>query len=233
MTALTTENKDLFKMKIKIIISIYIILFCVSSLKIIAQTRDKEIWTGISLDVPIVKKFGIELEQQLRYENNYSLLKWHITDFSVYYRITKWMKFSTTYRYRNNENKWQNNFYANLYFDKNIKSFKLLYRLRYFKKFIPKKRNEEYIRNKISIKYNKSKMWFKPYVALELFYLINNLKYTDRATKYRFYLGFDIPTFKRQSLTLYWMYQEDMNIKKIDISSIFGIFYDFELKKLF
>ena len=220
-------------MKTKTSIFLFVGLFFFSSLILIAQTRDKELWTGFNLDIPIVNKFGIELEQQLRYENNYSLLKWHISDLSFYYRITKWLKFSTTYRYRNNENKWQNNFYANLYFNKKFKYVKLLYRLRYYKKFIPNKNNEEYIRNKISLKYNKSNMWFKPYLAVELFYLINNLKYTDRATKYRFYIGFDIPTFKRQSLSLYWMYQEEMNIKKINISSIFGIFYGFELKKLF
>lgn len=220
-------------MKTKIFVCFLIALIFIPFEGLISQERDKEVWSGLSLEVPIVKKIGIELEQQLRYENNYSLLKWHISDFTIYYKIKKWLKFSTTYRYRNKENEWQNNFYVNLYFYKSIKNFKFTYRLRYYKKFIPDKRNEEYIRNKFSIKYNKSKMWFKPYFATELFYLFNNLKYSDRATKYRFYLGFDIPTFKRQSLDIYWMYQEDMNFKKIDISSIIGVFYNFELKKLF
>ncbi len=228
---------------------------------LISQTYDNELWSGIGIDLPITKDLELSLEQEIRLANDMEIVDWNISDIGLSYSFNKKLKISSSYNYRSSKDRWQHVFNTNIYYDNKYKKIKYTYRLRYQEKYKYKfewnnegeKRIEEgfesHIRNRIMFVYN-TDMWLKPFTGFELYYLLGHAdypkkikvqgsdkiyinRYSDRFDVLRMYLGVDIDTFKDQKLTLYYMSEHEFNIEEPNISNVIGVFYSFDLPRLF
>lgn len=153
-----------------------------------AQTTDLGLWTGIGVEKKISKSFSVNLNTQVRFTDNVSILRAYLAEAGVTYKLTKHWDVSVYYRYigrrkKNDEEtgyyyRPYHRFYADAAYDHKVWKLKFAYRLRYQNQF--KDDNEtgleadgSYLRNKFELSIpNKSR--FTPYVSTDLFYEIGN-----------------------------------------------------------
>lgn len=153
-----------------------------------AQTTDLGLWTGVGLEKKLSKSFSVNLNTQVRFTDNVSILRAYLAEAGVTYKLTKHWDISVYYRYTGRRKKNDeetgyyyrpyHRFYADAAFDHKVWKLKFAYRLRYQNQF--KDDNEtgleadgSYLRNKFEISYpNKSR--FTPYVSTDLFHEIGN-----------------------------------------------------------
>ena len=137
--------------------------------------------SGINLKKKVTNKITVNLNGQLRFNDNISFLQTYLAEIGGQYKISKNFDFALYYRFvnkRKNESKdfkIRHRFYADLGYDKKLGIIKFENRLRYQHQF---KDNDgitefdaSYIRDKIEISYpNKSK--FTPYISNDFFFRI-------------------------------------------------------------
>jgi Protein of unknown function (DUF2490) len=148
-----------------------------------AQATDIGLWTGVGAEKKINKSLSVNLNTQLRFTDNISVLRAYLGEVGVSYKLTKHWEVSGYYRYIGRRKKNDagtyyyrpyHRFYADVAYDHKIWKLKFDYRLRYQNQF--KDDNESglendssYLRNKFELSYpNKSR--FTPYVSTDLFY---------------------------------------------------------------
>ncbi|MFH1050971.1 MAG: DUF2490 domain-containing protein [bacterium] len=207
-----------------------------------SQTYDNELWSGIEIGLPITKKLELSLEHEIRWNQGMEKINWHISDAGLAYSFNKEFKVSASYDYRSRKDRWQHVVNGNFHYDNKFWKIKYSYRLRYQEKYrwkVTKKKqltekmsDEDQIRNRFMFEYD-TDMWLTPFISAELFYLVNNDEYSDRFDVLRLYLGVDIDTFKDQKLTIYYMAEHEFNVLEPNISNVLGIFYSFDLPRLF
>lgn len=222
-----THSLNLNKRRIifQIFLSIIILIFNISFFY--AQNPDTELWTGVSIDFPIIDNLSIEPSEQFRFDNGISELKSAITDLSLKYKINKYFKVLTTYRLYARPDLLPNHaLYFSGFLSYDIEPIELKYKLTYKKKFEEENQTKEHIRNKITLEYEVDK-WIKPFIAYELFYRINYRK-GDRFDNYRFYLGINFKINKDHEIQLYYLREEEINMKNPKMSNIIGVFYNID-----
>ena len=202
------------------------IIFLFNFLLIKAQNPDTELWTGFSIDFPIIDNFSIEPAEQFRFDHGISELKSAITEISLKYKFNKYFKVLTTYRLYVRPELPNHAIYLSGYFTYDIEPFELKYKLTYKKKFEEDNKTEEHIRNKIAVEYELAK-WIKPFIAYELFYRLNYKK-GDRFDNYRFYIGCNLKINKDHEIQLYYMREEEINMKNPKRTNIIGVFYNID-----
>ena len=191
------------------------------------KIRDNQIWAGAEVTVPITKKrWTAEIGQQIRTEHNNNDIEYHISDFGVKYKINSILRASSSLRLKTGADEPKFVWYANIYAKYSLNDLRFTYRLRYQKKFDNTDDNEDYLRQKFTIKH-KTKNILNPYLSAELFYRFRYDK-GDRFDKFRLYVGSDIKLSKRNSLKVYYLYQQEINRSKPGIQSIYGIFYGYD-----
>jgi hypothetical protein len=214
-----------YELKIKNYFLLFFIIL-ILSIPLSAQQKDTELWTGASIDIPIWDGLSIEPGEQIRIDEGISHLKSAITDLSIKYKISKYFKVSTTYRLYVKPELPNHAFYLSGYFKYNFNPLELTYKLTYKKKFEEDNQTEEHIRNKLTLEYDLDK-WIKPFAAYELFYRLNYKK-GDRFDNYRFYLGFNIKINKDHEIQVYYLREEEINMKNPKRSDIIGLFYNID-----
>ena len=169
---------NLIKLNITFRIFLSTVILIFSNIILKAQNPDTELWTGFSIDFPIIDNFSIEPSEQFRFDKDLSKLNSAISDLSLKYRINKFFKLATTYRLYVRPKLPNHAIYFSGYFNYEIKPIDFTYKLTYKKKFEEDNKTQEHIRNKITIEYKAAK-WLKPFVAYELFYRFNYKRVTD------------------------------------------------------
>jgi|GEM_PF-2858650 len=244
--------------KFFIILSVFSLLGFSS---LIAQTYDDCLWTGVSTDLPITKRIDLSLEHETRLAQGMEIVDWHISDIGLSYKFNKDFRISSSYNYRSVKDKWQHVFNGNFHYDNKFWKIRYSYRFRYQEKHkykfewnnegIKRIENgyESYFRNRIMFEYD-TDMWLTPFIGFELYYLIGHYdypqkikvqgpdkiyinRYSDRFNCLRLYLGTDIEITKNQKLTIYYMSEHEFNISEPKTSNVLGLFYHFDLPKLF
>lgn len=149
----------------------------------LAQTRNTNLWTGISVSKNITKKISLEFDGQWRINNNLSTTGAYIAELGAGYKFNKHWEVNAFYRFISRRKydkgdaayvfKQYHRFYANLIYDRKIAFLKLTYRLRYQNQFKDDngalENDKSYLRNRIELAYpNKTK--FTPALSADLFY---------------------------------------------------------------
>ena len=211
-------------MKIKIILAtLFVLLFF--TLK--AQTTDTELWSGGLFQFKLSGKFQIDIEEQMRFNQDVSKLQLEFTEVGLKYLLNKHFTFKGNYRFIAKPGKYnRNRLTADTYYKwKNI-TFPLSvnYRLR-FQHTIENttKKTFTYIRNELTLKYNLSKLP-DPYLAYEVFYRFNTI---NRISTTRFYLGLQWKWTKKFGTTTFYCLQK--NIIKSGKKNIFGIMFTYKM----
>lgn len=199
-----------------------------------AQAQDGTgLWTGIGVEKKINKKLSLNLNTQVRFNDNISYAKTYLGEIGLGYQIIKGLEIAGYYRLinrRKNETKdfkIRQRYYADLSYENKIGAIKFDYRLRYQHQFKDNDGATEfdasYLRNKLEISYpNKTK--FSPYISADIFTEIGGK--TDQirpkvgvSYKINKHHSFDLSVFK--------------NIDLIDSQNsgpIIGLNYKFKLK---
>ena len=150
-----------------------------------AQIDDTRLWTGVTLKHKFTRKLSASVNQQLRFKYDITQVDLLFSEAGVEYEIKKNLKISLNYRFIN-EN--QETYYRKshrLYVDLSYK-----YKPKRFSFTLRERIQEEYtsinssetgkipewlLRSKLAISYDTEKR-YKPYISLEMYYLIDNAK---------------------------------------------------------
>jgi len=214
-------------MKLRLILTIAVssFFFTVKAQK----PTDFELWTGASFKLKLNKKFKVDIEQQARFNDTISALKKTFTELGLKYQMNKSIAFKVNYRFVIRPTKSnQNRISVDAYYHWDKKKFPLSfdYRLRFQDtENVNSGKNFTYLRNKLSVKYNLSKL-VDPTIAYEIFYRFNG-KTEFRVT--RLTIGFDWRLNKKMNLNTFYRLQNDININTPEKQHIVGVSFSYSL----
>jgi len=154
--------------------------------------QDLNLWSGVTLEKSFLKDWTISVKQEVRLEKDISQLNNFFTQAGLEYDINKNFSLEGKYRYIRNrkaDGTSENNsrYTADIKYKGDINHFTVNYRLRYQKKvdnmrvFIAREPYEKYLRQRITINYNKLK-GIRPYISAEIFqhYELHEFSYYDQ-----------------------------------------------------
>ena len=223
----------LFKQKVLIML----IIACSSV--IYAQEEDMELWTGIQVEKNITENLKTSFEQEFRFNENISDTKKIYSELGLSYKINKNIRISASYRFekrRKIEDYYVNRhcFYASVILKNKINRFALAFRTQYKTKYVSSYSEEygsipkDYLRNKLSLKYNIKKNPITPLFYCESFYQLDNPE-GNKFDKIRYALGADYKINKKNNLNIFYMLQKQFNVNSPVNSCIIGIGYHYNL----
>lgn len=206
-------------------------LFIGISFSIFSQSGTS-LWTGLTIEKNISKKFDISLGIQARMPENMTYLQTYFGEIGFAFKPTKKLEFAGYYRLinkRKNETKdWKNRhrFYFDLTFQEKFKKIKFENRLRYQHQFKDNDGEIEfdasYLRNKVELSFpNKSK--FIPYISTDIFYKIGY-----KTDQLRPKIGLNYKLNKKSSFEISLFKNIDL-IDKIKTGPIVGFGYKLKL----
>lgn len=210
-----------------------------------SQNKDANLWTGIGLEMEMVKDFSVGFETQLRLDNNMTTYNQAYGELSADYKVIKGVSVGVIYRYsRKNDGDYffnQNRICLDASYSFKLDmglSFKT--RARYQHSFdrlsmvngiYPDRANIYRQSFKIEYKIKDFKL-IEPFIGAEIFHSINpineNAGFLDT---YRFKAGLSLDLPKRQSIKLFYTYEHEQ--RSVDNKAyIYGIQYNYEFKSL-
>jgi hypothetical protein len=219
-----------------LLLSILFILVLVQPFMVNGQENDFQLWTDISVNKKITRKWDLSFEQNLRFGNNVTQLSKSYSNLSASYAVANYLKLSVMYRFvvRN-----KTDYYGHGHsfaFDATLKQklsrFKVSMRNRFMLKYsdilssdqgkIP----DRYYRTKIELTYNIRKIPVNPSVSVESFLLIpKGDPLTFDAIRTAF--GLNYPFNKHQELDMYWLNEWGINSEAGINDFVLGISYSY------
>ncbi len=187
---------------------------------LLGQNVPLELWSGVEADVQLPYDLSIRAGKELRSNLTEKYIRTDINDIGLSYRILSWWRISSYYRWKIREKANISGLYYSTNFSYSIESFDFKYRLRYDSKGLDKEQENDYIRNRVTISYNTSKILTFS-VESDIFLNLNHKRFN--AIRYKF--NTDISTTKRQTLNLYLMKENEFNIDNPQSKLVFGISY--------
>ena len=190
------------------------------------------LWSGISVEKKLNKKFSMNVNAQTRFVEDLSYMQTYLGELGISYKVSKKLEISGNYRFinrRKNETKLfinRHRFYGDVSYDQKIGFLKLDYRFRYQHQF---KDNDgeigfdaSYLRNKLELAYpNSSK--FTPYISGDLFY-----EFGGTFDQLRPKAGFGYKFNKKHGLDVFIFTNVDL-IDHLSPSPIIGLTYKLKL----
>lgn len=214
--------------------TIFFFFFIYSS----AQINDAQLWTEIGVVKKINKKFKIELQQSIRLKQNIRQLDKHFTDFGVKYSLNKKIQFGTSYRLE--EEKREEGYFSirhrvsvDASYKQKIKKFSLSLRTRFQSKFADFHSSQEgfipenHIRVRLKTSYKISNFPVTPSFSGEIYYATKGLS-KKQIDKYRLTLGGKYKINKRNTVSLNYRFQKQINITEALSLYIIMLAYEYD-----
>jgi len=177
-----------------------------------SQIKEFQNWNSISIDKEITKKASLLFDEEFRFENNASQFQSTLTTLGAQYKISKYLKVKSLYRYTYANTfedgvETEHRFSADVMMRYKTNRITFGYRARYQMEYINFDVNTWHtLRNKFSAKYDIPKSHFLPYVEYEFYYPLNN-PIQNSITKNRYTLGAEYEIYKNVSLSAYYRIQ--------------------------
>lgn len=201
-----------------------------------AQVKDAGLWANVNIEKNITQRFAANFNQEFRFNENVSELGSFFSELGLAFKIKPNLSISANYRYINRRQLndmyvTRSRYYTDLNFKPRIKKFTLGLRARFQSQYdkdiftteellIP----SNYVRGRVSLKYNTEKRW-KPFLAAETWYSLNNPK-GNNVDNYRFSGGFDYELNKYSSLQLSYLHNREINVRRPNYDYITAISYN-------
>jgi hypothetical protein len=195
--------------------------------RILPAADDNQLWTAIVLTKDLPGKFDLELNQEIRYKDNFSTFKKSITEIGLFYSFSKHLNTSIDYRYIAYRDKTGRRVGLTGRYKLTTGKFSHQYRAKLQQELIEGDATENSLRHKYAVRYRR-KGGFSPYLALELFYQLGES--TTEMYKYRSTAGVRKKLSKSSTAKLYYRIQQEVNKSNPDKTNIFGFEYEIELK---
>lgn len=204
------------------------------------QSNDAGMWATLTLQHSFTKKINLVIDQEFRLKENYQRINLFYTNIGIDYKLSKFLKISTTYR--NIQKKRLDETYSfrhRLLLDvtakKKLQKFTLSERVRYqieVKDLYTSKKGklpEQFLRFKTDLKFAANEKVI-PYFSCELRYQIRDprgdgSRYNEAFHRVRNVLGIEYQINKKNSVNLYYLIQSEFNISTPESNYILGIAY--------
>lgn len=234
----------IFKIKKKKYFVLFTVLFTCIYITGFSQVNDAEFWENISVSKKITRNSNFHFNHEGRIAYNISLFHYAYGDFGITRNLTKHFKIEMDYvlvwKQTELRESWRHQWYtALLYKDKFNKRVELNLRSMYQVQYQDIYSSDlgmypsNYLRNKITVSYifNKYPFYlFKPYLALESYYhLDNNDKYGSQFDRLRYFAGVFYNFNRKTALELYYLIEKNFNTNSPTTNYVIGIGYEFDL----
>jgi len=207
--------------------SLFALIILVSALPICASKNDTDdqIWVAAVVSHEFSPVFAVEIEQQLRYKDQYSTLDKSISQLTLSIDATKKFNLALGYRYTNSPDEINRRVQLAGSTSIKINRWRFNYRQQYQAEFESGIDAKYEVRNKFGVRYP---LWARivPYVEYEWFHSIDDPAFEYR--KYRATTGFRINLRGQQVLKLFLRLQQQVNRKTPDRQNILGLKYEYD-----
>jgi hypothetical protein len=204
-----------------------------------AQIKDFKLWSNIKLEVKILKKMSVEIEEELRLMDNVTQIDNYFTNVGFSYNFWNNFTFGGYYRFiKKNEldDRYSNihRYYFDLEYDKSIGRWELTLRTRYqsaYKNLYSSElgyRPENHSRNKFSLAYDIYRSPLKPEIWFELYYQLNNSD-GNVIDKMRIAPELSYSINKSSNIKVFFMIEKEYSVKNPETNYILGIGYVYKV----
>lgn len=197
-----------------------------------ASIETKPFRSDRNVEKQFYRKFRIGFEVGHRRVENLLRSQQTYLEFTAKYRIKKWFRVATTYRYSMRD-KYRINRHrivvdANL--RKKLKRYSLRYRLRYQHNFgtLPLVPDFKSFRNKLSLRYNIRKFPVDPWLSAEVLTSLSYLGTNVSAVRYQIGAGYTLN--KVHSFDVAFRHQRAIGVRRPTYRNIISISYGYYLK---
>ncbi len=223
-------------MKNKTVFFFLLLLFSIGSLISSAQVNDAGMWLSLNAEKKITPALSFNLSEEFRFNENLLELGSFFTDAGVSYKISKMFRISANYRFSNKRRiddsySKRHRYYVDLVIRKNFNPLVFSFRTRYQSQYSDMFSSSDglisssYIREKLQIKFDLNKK-YSPYVYSELYYSLNNPK-GNRIDNMRYAAGIEYSINRMHSIDLFYLIQNEMNVKSPVRDFVIGLGYNF------
>ncbi len=228
------------KSRLIICLGVLMNLFCYQDIR--GQDNDMGTWLGVNISGDITKKFGVELEEEVRIFKNFGEIDRFSSEIDAFYVVNKYLKggigYGWIYDHDVNDSFWENRhrlfayvrgkaevgrFTATLRekfqsttYDKDLKGFD----------YSPK----YYLRSRLGLEYDIKGCKAAPYLALEMHLQLNNPD-GNEIDNWRYSLGAEFPIAKNLSLDTFFRLSHDVNVRKPDNLWLIGVSLNWDMKR--
>ncbi len=211
----------------------YFLIFLCSGISK-AQQKDAVFWGGVNFEKKLSKRFSVSLFNQYALNQNLAELGYYFFDVGINFKYNDHVSLSGNYRLseiRNLDNFYNDRqvLYGDLSYSKGFGNFSFALRTRYqqsyyglsFTESENYKRNKNFSRNKITIKYKLNRI-YSFYISGEQYYRWNN---KNRTEAWRSGIGVYYQFNLYNRIELYYLIQQQVNLKNPQTDYISGITY--------
>jgi hypothetical protein len=210
----------------------YIYISCSCS----AQQNDAGLWASFHIEKKISKKFTVDFSPEVRLDENLAEAGTVFTEAGIEYKILKRLTAAVILRYT--EKRKPDESYSarqramfDLAYRYKIQKFNITLRERIQSQVTDdpsdKLKYVNYLRNKISVKYDTAKK-YQPWISAEIFYQLNNYR-GNEIDNLRYAAGFDYKLNKKNTFGLFYLINKEVNVNDPLTDFVTGISYTLTL----
>lgn len=217
-----------------------VVALMLAPITMMAQTSDFGLRFGAELSKKITKKLEIQVEEEVRFNNQASAFNKSMATLGGSYELNKTFKAGLCYTwiYLNNQNdgyyESRNRFGAWVQASKKVNRLKISLR----EKFQNTYRSEAlgnylynpkmYLRSKLEIDYNIKKFPLDPYLSIEMQNQLNN-PFGNVTDKWRFTAGTVYKISGKMDIDFYLRYEKEQNVKNPVNTTALGVLLKYSL----
>jgi hypothetical protein len=218
-----------------------VVMLSIAHLPLFAQERDACLWLSAAGQVKLNPKWSLVLSEELRLHENFSEVGTVITDAGVEYALSPSWRFSANYRFaqrRRLDRTWSTRHrgYFDIRYRHRFARTELIARARFQQQyadmfssaegFMP----ENYLRSEFTLRYRLSPA-FRPGASIEVFQPLSG-RYWPEPDNIRLTINLRYEISGAHSLDIFWMMQQEFNVKRAETDYVIGLGYIFVPRNL-
>lgn len=219
----------------RVLLSIFILCF---ALPVFSQTENLGSWMTIGFNKELGKNFGLSIDQEARFKDNFTSINLFYTNVGINYRITKFLKVSLVYRnIQKRKDDGSYGFRSRIYTDFAFKfkpgKWTLAYRARFQAEWRQAGYNREngnlpevFLRNLFKFGYEVGPHLI-PYIGSEFRFQLQNprIPWGNGFDRQRLIAGMDYKVNDMHTIGAYFLHQKEYNVNDPQTLYIIGLEY--------
>jgi len=191
---------------------------------LMAQEVDQQSSLAIVLKKDLPRGFDLDFLHDLRSKEDNSTLKKSITELGLTYKLTKYLRLGTAYRYSIYPDKFSERGSAHVLLSFKTGPLTHRARLKFQRDEASDALSQDYLRYRYTLRHKRI-YGYRPFIDLE------NFRHLEESEdeKRRLDIGFNKKLNKRTNLELYYRFQEELNVKNPKSVRLLGLKFVIEI----
>lgn len=190
----------------------------------VADELDQQSSFALALNQDLPNGFDLEFLHDLRFKDDNSNLKKSITEAGISYRINKYFRVVTSYRYSIYPDKYSERGSLAGVFGLKTGRFSHRVRVKYQHDTDYDEPSEQTLRSRYALRHKRIK-GYRPFIDIEGFYSLEN----SQLAKHRENVGVNKKLTKRTNVEIYYRFQEELNISNPKKAGMVGLKFEIEI----